>query len=244
MLREIVLSSTYRRSARRTPAARIDPDNLLLARGPRFRLPAETIRDNALTIAGLLDTTMGGPPVYPPQPAGLWRQTGRNEPKYVVATGPDRFRRGIYVVWRRAAPYPSFVTFDGPDRAACHPRRSITNTPLQALTLMNDRAYVEMALAFARRILTERPDAGDAQRIDFAFRTALARAPNASERQHLLEVVGRERLRLARDPAAVAELLENAAALPAGPNVDATEHATWFFVATILLNLDETITRT
>ena len=132
------------------------------------------IRDNALEVSGLLSRKMHGPPVFPPQPDNLWRQTGRNEPKYIIAKDEDRFRRGVYVIWRRAAPYPSFVNFDGPDRSACHPNRSRTNTPLQALTLLNDQAYVEMALAFTGRILRETPKASPEERIRHAFRTALS----------------------------------------------------------------------
>ena len=132
------------------------------------------VRDNALTISGLLSTKMHGPPVYPPQPGGIWRHVGRNAPKYVAATDEDRFRRGVYVVWRRGAPYVSFTNFDAPDRGACVVRRPRTNTPLQALTLLNDEAYVEMAMAFAYRI-TEINEATVDSRIQFAYRSALSR---------------------------------------------------------------------
>ena len=156
------------------------------------------IRDNALRISGLLSTKMGGAPIYPPQPAGLWRQVGRNEPKYLVATNEDRFRRGIYVVWRRAAPYPSFVNFDGPDRSACHPKRSRTNTPLQALTLLNDEAYVEMAKAFAKRILEGPGQNGGKSvrdKVVYAFRRTLARKPSAREAEVLVASFTRARNR-------------------------------------------------
>ena len=162
----IVASATYRQSSRVTPKLlERDPQNRLLARGPRFRLPAEMIRDNALAVSGLLSTKAAGPPVFPPQPKGVWRHVGRNAPKYIVATGEDRFRRGIYTIWRRSAPYAAFVNFDAPDRAACVVKRPRTNTPLQSLTLLNDAAYVEMALALATRMasnadLTSAPRAG------------------------------------------------------------------------------------
>ena len=126
----IALSGTYGQSSRVSPTVLDrDPRNLYFSRGPRLRMSAEMIRDNALRVSGLLSEKMGGPPVYPPQPDGLWRQTGRNEPKYVAAKNEDRFRRGVYVIWRRAAPYASFVNFDGPDRSSCFPKRSRTNTP-------------------------------------------------------------------------------------------------------------------
>ncbi len=240
VLRQIVTSETYRQSARRR--GDVDPENRLLARGPRFRMNAEMIRDNALAISGLLSLDAGGPPVFPPQPDGLWRQTGRNEPKYVAATDADRWRRGVYVVWRRAAPYPSFVMFDGPDRAACHPVRSRTNTPMQALALMNDRAYVEAAVGFAQRALSL-PATDDAQRVARAFRMALARRPSAQEAGLLEDVLARERARLVGDEAAAAALLGQAAAVGVAADVDRVELAAWFHVATVLLNLDEVITK-
>ena len=124
----IALSSTYAQSSSVTAEMlEVDPSNRFFQRGPRLRMSAEMIRDNALRISGLLSERMAGPPVYPPQPDGLWRQTGRNEPKYRAAANEDRFRRGIYVIWRRAAPYASFVNFDGPDRSSRLPSR--TNTP-------------------------------------------------------------------------------------------------------------------
>ena len=242
ILRLIVTSSTYQQSSRRSPEDSGDVHNVLLARGPRFRMSAEMIRDTALSISGLLSSKVGGAPVYPPQPAGLWRQTGRNEPKYVVDTGQDRFRRGIYVIWRRAAPYPSFVIFDGPDRSTCHPSRSRTNTPMQALTLMNDQAFVEAALGLARRIVGL-PEASMAARIDYAFRLAVARAPSYHERARLALAFAQEREAARSDPERAAELLNNLKALPTVDGVDPVELSGWFAVASILLNLDETISK-
>ena len=145
---------------------------------PRFRLPAETIRDNALAISGLMSDKMYGPPIMPYQPANIWRSVGRNQPKWVAAENEDRFRRGAYVVWKRAAPYPSFVNFDAPDRGSCTVNRGRSNTPLQALTLLNDPAYVEMALAFADRVLSESPSTDDRSRLQYAMKLAVARAPD------------------------------------------------------------------
>lgn len=240
ILKLIVTSATYQQDSRRTHDR--DPQNALLSRGPRFRMSAEMIRDNALAVSGLLSTKAFGPPVYPPQPAGLWRQAGRNEPKYVVDRDEDRFRRGIYVVWRRAAPYPSFVLFDGPDRAECHPKRSRTNTPMQALALMNDEAYVEMALALAQRVLVD-GGATRAARLRHAFRRVLMRAPTAAEAAHLDAVLDREQRRLRRNPAAVDRLLDGIRGVPVEAGLDRVQLASWFYVATILLNLDETISK-
>ena len=242
VLRLIVTSETYQQSSRRRGDE--DPENVLLARGPRFRMNAEMIRDNALAISGLLSLEMGGPAVFPPQPNGLWRQTGRNEPKYITATGADRFRRGVYVVWRRAAPYPSFVMFDGPDRAACHPLRSRTNTPMQALTLMNDQAYVEAALGLARRALTEgASEARDQDRLRRMFRLALARKASEAESRHLLNVLTRERRRLCRETDAAAALVGQAEAIGGAGDLADVQLAAWFHVASVLLNLDEVITK-
>ncbi|MEK6247439.1 MAG: DUF1553 domain-containing protein, partial [Planctomycetales bacterium] len=245
MLKLIVTSATYQQSSSASPAAqRADPDNILLSRGPRFRMSAEMIRDNCLKISGLLNQNMGGPPVYPPQPPGLWRQTGRNEPRYVVATDENRFRRGIYVIWRRVAPYPSFVNFDAPDRTRCVVNRPRTNTPIQALTLMNDQAYVEMAQAFAARVLSQVPGNDYHEQIKHAFQSCVAREPSDLETKTLERILLDEWTRFERDPGSAEKLLAGVV-LPAG--VERPENtslwAAWFCVANILLNLDETISK-
>ncbi|XZE53199.1 PSD1 and planctomycete cytochrome C domain-containing protein [Planctomycetaceae bacterium SH139] len=231
--KRIVMSSTYRQSSRlRRELLAVDPENELLARGPRFRLSAEMIRDNALHASGLLSGKMGGPPVYPPQPDGLWRHVGRNAPKYDTSQGTDRFRRGVYVVWRRSAPYASFTNFDAPDRAACVVQRPRTNTPLQALTLLNDPAYQEMALALAKRIAAY-PTATPQEKVEYGFRLCVSRRPQTHEANLLAAVYHRELERLRNDPLAVQKSTEE-------QNADL---AAWLFVANILLNLDETITK-
>ncbi len=236
--RLIVSSNCYQQSSKGTPAMFAeDPYNQLYARGPRFRLPAETVRDNALAVAGLLSHTLDGPPVFPPQPAGVWRHVGRNAPKYATSQGDDRVRRGIYVIWRRSAPYPSFTNFDAPDRASCVVNRPRTNTPLQALTLMNDEAYVEMAISLAQ-VIAGRKDLTSEERIVDAFRRAVSRLPTDAEVRVLADVYDRERSRYEQSPAAAEKLVGKQ---PAGVNT--TEIAAWFFVANILLNLDETITK-
>ncbi|MDA0933878.1 MAG: DUF1553 domain-containing protein, partial [Planctomycetota bacterium] len=239
LLRLIVTSETYRQSSRRR--GDVDPSNRLLARGPRFRMTAEMIRDHALAASGLLSLGLGGPPVYPPQPGGLWRQIGRNEPKYVTATGADRFRRGIYVIWRRAAPYPSFVLFDGPDRASCHPTRSRTNTPMQALALLNDQGFVEAALGLAR--LGASRDEAPSQALAWAFRRVLARKPNPSELAFLEDALSEEERRFEADPESARKIVDGSPAVPVDAGLDRARVAAWFQVATILLNLDEAVSK-
>jgi hypothetical protein len=241
----MVMSATYQQSAQVSPELLSqDPENILLARGARFRLPAETIRDNAMAISGLLSNQMGGPPVYPPQPAGLWNQAGRNEPKYTVQTGEKRYRRGIYVIWRRAAPYPSFVNFDAPDRMRCVAQRSRTNTPLQALTLLNDEVYVECAKALAARVMAQHPQGNLRQQIRYAMQLCVAREPTAMEEVTLEKVYRQELQEFTANPQMANGLIGNfqppaALTMPQDKN----EWAAWFCIANILLNLDETITK-
>ncbi len=219
VLRTIVTSATYRQSTNISPELLVrDDQNKLLARGPRLRLDAETIRDNALAIAGLLSLKQGGPPIRPPQPDGLWEKVGGQKYDYVVSPGEEQYRRGLYVVLKRSAPYPSFVNFDAGARMACTVKRSRSNTPLQALTLLNDPVYVEAAQAFARRIVAEQPNAGVDDRLRHAFRLAVARLPKEGEVQTLRALFEAQR-------------------------AASGESAAWQAVATVLLNLDETINK-
>ncbi|MCB9875114.1 MAG: PSD1 domain-containing protein [Planctomycetaceae bacterium] len=238
--REIVLSATYQQSSRITPdLLKRDPYNKFYARAPRFRLPAETVRDNALAIAGLLSHKMAGPPIFPPQPPNIWRHVGRNEPKYDTSEGNDRFRRGIYVIWRRSAPYPSFINFDAPDRASCVVARPRTNTPLQALTLLNDPAYVEMAIALAERIATADESMNVEDRVALAVKLCVARSATTAEVQHLAEVYRQQREHFEASHSDAKSLIGDQATSTA----DVQDIAAWFYVANILLNLDETITK-
>ena len=244
IIRLIVQSSTYRQSSVQSTVARDrDPTNQLLGRGPRQRLAAELIRDHSLFVSGLMSHRIGGSPTYPPQPDGLWKQTGRNEPVYEADQFDQRFRRGIYVIWRRAAPYPSFVNFDAPDRTSCVVKRPSSNTPLQALTLLNDEAFVEMAQAMAARVLQE--DAADTieGRVRYAFQLCLSRDPSAEELGVLRQMYHDERQRLANDLEAVAELTKNPLPLAVPAPKDPVEWAVWCCLANVLLNLDETITK-
>ncbi len=240
----IVMSDAFRRSPRVTPEAmETDPDNRLLSRGPRFRLPAEVVRDNALAISGLLSDKMFGPPIMPYQPDNIWRSVGRNQPKWEAAKNEDRFRRGVYVICKRAALYPSFVNFDAPDRGSCTVNRGRSNTPLQALTLLNDPAFAEMALALADRILSESPSADDESRIAFAIQLALARNASTYEISLLKNLLDSERQALRQDK----NLIAARTTVPfrgmklQTPNRD--ELAAWFAVANALLNLDETMSQ-
>lgn len=240
LIRTIVTSGTYRQSARvSSELLSRDDRNLLLARGPRFRLSAEGIRDNALAIAGLISLKQGGSPVRPYQPDGVWVKVGGQRYEYVVSTGEDQYRRGLYVVLKRAAPYPSFMNFDATNRMACRVKRSRSNTPLQALTLLNDPVYVEAAKAFARRVLLEQAGS-PADRLDYAFRVAVARRPKPAETAILKELFEAELDAMKKNPAQAKELV-GTFALP--PKVSPAEFAAWYAVCTAILNLDETITK-
>ncbi len=241
LLKTIVTSRTYRQASRISPELLARDDrNLLYARGPRFRLDAEGIRDNALAISGLLSLAQGGVPIRPYQPDGLWVKVGGQKYDYQVSPGEAKYRRGLYVVWKRGAPYPSFVNFDANARMACRVKRPRSNTPLQALTLMNDPVYVEAALAFARRILDERPSATAEERIAHAFRIATARDARPEEVAVLSELLASEKSARAADPRGTKDFIGDAAL---SKQADAAELAAWYAVAAALLNLDETITK-
>jgi hypothetical protein len=241
LLRTIVLSSTYQQSSHVTPQLlQEDDQNLLYARGPRFRLDAEGVRDNALAIAGLLSLEQGGAPIKPFQPDGLWDKVGGQKYDYVVSPGEQKYRRGLYVVLKRGAPYPSFINFDANARFTCRVKRTRSNTPLQALTLLNDPVYVEAAQGLARRMIVERPNADVQARITHAFRLTVARTPKAEEVAVLAKLFDAQLAAAKKDPAAARESLGKFA-LPSGTTVEA--FAAWYAVATALLNLDETISK-
>ena len=186
MHRMIVTSAAYRQSSQvRKDIQERDPENTLLSRQVRLRLPAELVRDSALATSGLLNTAVGGPSVKPPQPAGVAELRYANNGKWVESTGPDRYRRGLYIHFQRTSPYPMLMNFDAPDSNVACSRRARSNTPLQALNLLNDPVFFEASQAFALRVQEE--EAG--QRIDQAFRMALGRAPNARERERFAKYV-------------------------------------------------------
>ena len=244
MIRQMVLSGTYRRS-RQPSAPEIlakDPENRLLARSSHRRLSAEAIRDNALKISGLLVETMGGPAVFPPQPRGVLVRNGLVFEPYIPSLGANAYRRGLYTAWRRSAPPPNAMTFGASERTACRMTRSKMNTPLQALVLLNDEIFSEAALAFAERILDETPGDSDADRLEFSFFTALSRAPDDRERQTLLNFLAQRRMQLAASPGE-AEALLGQPRRPRRDDLPPAELASWFGVARVLLNLDEVIHR-
>ncbi|HMO63699.1 MAG TPA: DUF1553 domain-containing protein, partial [Verrucomicrobiota bacterium] len=224
-----------------------DPENRLLARGPRFRLQAEFIRDQALALSGLLNGEIGGRSVSPYQPAGLWEELSMREDSknfsaqfFVQSTGQDLYRRSMYTFVKRSSPPPQMSTFDAPDRETCTVRRPRTNTPLQALVLLNDPTYIEAARKFAERLLRERQT--DADRIAHAFRLATARPPRSAEAAALAEVLEAQRRHYAADRAAALKLLANGES-PRDEAFDPAELAAWTMVASAILNLDETVTK-
>jgi hypothetical protein len=238
--RLIVTSATYRQSSR-VPAelAERDPNNRLLARGPRVRLGAETVRDQALAAAGLLSSKFNGPSVMPPQPEGIWQVVYSGD-KWQTSTGEDRYRRGLYTFWRRTSPYPAMVAFDAPSREFCVVRRSRTNTPLQALVTLNDPAFVEAARGVAVRAMRE-GGARDEDRAAYLFRLCLARAAGEFEQARLVELYRSELAHYRQNAAAANILAGNEKSPPA--NLDAAELAAWTVVANVVLNLDETLTK-
>jgi hypothetical protein len=234
------MSATYRQSARVSPEllAR-DTENRLLARGPRQRLDAEMIRDNALAIAGILNPTLGGRSIKPEQPPGTWEINEMGGYGYDKSKGNDLYRRGLYVYWRRSTVYPSFITLDAPTREFCVAQRARTSTPLQSLVLMNDPVFVEAARAFAQRILREAgPD--DASRLVFAWRTTLGRQPSPQELAVLARTLSTQLETYRNDRAAAANLIQ-IGDLPRPEGLDDSELAAWTTVANVLLNLNETI---
>lgn len=236
MHRLIVTSATYRQASQtRADLTEKDPNNRLLARQNRLRLEAEIIRDCALAVSGKLERRIGGPSVYPPQPAGVYSftQVPRDWP---TSTGPDRFRRGMYTWFWRSAPYPALVVFDAPDANTSCTRRVRSNTPLQSLTLLNDPAYFELAQAFGERVCREAP-ANDADRIRYAFRLALCRTPSDSEAKRMLDFVRKQREALRGQEDDVRRLASNT------DRENLLDQAVFTLLARALLNLDEFITR-
>jgi hypothetical protein len=245
LVKTIVMSDTYRQRSDVTPAlAAADPRNLLLSRGSRFRLPAETVRDQALAVAGLLSAKMGGPPVMPPQPAGLWRST-YNTKTWVDAEGEDRFRRGLYTYLKRTTPYPSFTTFDAGSGEICQVRRIRTNTPLQALVTLNDPVSMEAAAALAVRMATDaagRPLHDPAAIAARGLRLALVRPLRPGEADPLVRLLRDARDRFAADPGA-AEALVGSSRAQVRPDASPPDVAARIVAASAILNLDEFLTR-
>ncbi len=236
LLKSIVLSETYRRSSEaHREADEIDPQQRLLARFPRLRLDAEAIRDSSLAAAGLLSERMFGPPVFPPQPDGVWTVIYSGS-TWNTSAGEDRHRRGLYTYWRRTVPYPAMATFDAPSREVCVSRRGRTNTPLQALVTLNDPAFVECAQGLARQVLST--ESGDEARIDAMMIRSLGRHPSSAEADELRALVEDQWIEWSARPIEARRFAED----PIGPlpsGVDPVEAAAWTAAASVLLNLDE-----
>ncbi len=242
-IKQIVMSSTYRQSSRAdVDAYRQDPANEWLARGPRFRLQAEFVRDMALSLGGLLNRDVGGPGVKPYQPPGLWVEVGLSgKPAFVQDHGTKLYRRSLYTYWKRSAPPPAMQIFDAPTREKCTIRRPRTNTPLQALVVLNDPQFVEAARKFAARLLSSSVES-DFQRMVTGFRMAAARLPKDSEVQLLLDVLQQATEKYTQHPEMAEQLLQTGeSARPT--DLDPAAHAAWTVVASTLMNLDETLTR-
>ena len=236
--RLIVTSATFRQSSGAAPRLlKRDPYNKLLARGPRFRVEGEMVRDIALAASGLLSPKIGGPSVFPYQPEGVWDRPYSKE-KWTISEGEDRYRRAIYTFIRRTSPYPSLMTFDAPTREFCTVRRVRTNTPLQALTTLNDPTFFEAAQALATRIMAAAgPDAS--ARAIYGFRRCVSRQPTHTELDRILTFYRQHLDRFQKDSGAAAKLVKG----HSSPSSDSAELSAWTMVSNVLLNLDETITK-
>jgi hypothetical protein len=244
MQRLIVTSATYRQASMASPALRErDPENRLLARGPRVRLAAEMIRDQALSLSGLLSTKMGGPSVRPYQPEGLWEQLSAfpGRKLFERSKGEDLWRRSVYTYWKRTVPPPSLTVFDAPTREFCVVRRQQSSTPLQALALLNDEMYVETSRKLAERMITE-GGSTPKQRLEWAFRLATSRQAKPAEVQVLENGLSRRLSQYRADRAAADKLLA-AGESPRNAGLDTAELAGYTTAASVILNLDEVITR-
>ncbi len=245
MVRLMVTSATYRQDSRVTPALwTADPENRLLARGPRYRLDAEELRDYALDVSGLLNFTMGGHDVRPYQPPGIWEAVGyttSNTAKYTQDHGEALYRRSLYLFWKRTAPPPSMITFDAPSREECRARRERTDTPLQALLMMNDPQYFEAARHLGYRMLREGGQ-DDTSRLRYGFRLATDRLPSEKEASILAESLASQRSRYAGNDEAAKKVI-SVGESPVPADVPAPELAAYSLVANLLLNLDEVVTK-
>ena len=241
IVRLIVTSNTYRQaSGTRAELRDRDPENRLLARQNRFRLDAEAIRDNALSVSGLLVQKLGGKSVRPYQPAGYYAHLNFPRREYQASKGEDLYRRSVYTHWQRTFLHPSLMAFDAPSREECTANRPRSNTPLQSLVLLNDPIYVESARKLAERILQAADS--NAERLDAAFGFVLQREPTEQEREVLMALVEKHASKYESTPKAIVELAKNGAA-PVAENLAPADLATWTSVSRVLLSLHETITR-
>ena len=231
----IVMSATYQQSSRITRELLAkDPENRLLARSPRVRLEAEVIRDAAFYSGGLLFEKIGGPSVFPPQPAGVTTEGTYGGLEWKISPGGDRYRRGLYTFTKRTAPYAMATTFDAPSGEVCVARREVSNTPLQALTLLNDPVFEEVAQALGQSIAAMSGSVDD--RVDALFRRCLSRAPDRDERAQLCQFFQSQKRRFD-----LGQL--DAAKIASAGTGEISERAAWTVLARVLLNLDEAVTK-
>ncbi len=245
-MKRLVMSATYRQGSRVTPEAMAkDPANRLLARGPRFRLDAEMVRDQAFFAAGILVEAVGGPSVKPPQPPGLWEAvayTDSDTAHFTADTESEKVhRRSLYTFWKRTSPPPQMTTFDAPSREACLVRRERTNTPLQALVVLNEPQFVEAARGLAERTLHRGGSTTD-DRLTYMFRLVVARYPDAKELTELGSALKDLMAHYASKPDAAKQLIAIGHS-PADPALDPSELAAWTMMGNVILNLDEAITK-
>jgi len=240
----IVTSQAYRQSSVTTPTlTQRDPENRLLARGPRFRLRGELIRDQALAVSGLLASGVGGPSVRPYMPEGVWDETNRygDLRNYKPGTGDALYRRTMYTIWKRTAAPPTMLIFDAPNREVCTPKRSRTNTPLQALALLNEVTFVEAARALAERMIAEGGDSITG-RLETGYRIACARRPDAEALAILQKGLEQRLTQFTAEPESARKLIQHGSSVP-DPSLPPAELAAYTVTANILLNLDRVITR-
>ena len=243
ILKQILMSATYRQtSASKLDKIEKDPENIYLSRAPRFRLQGEFIRDNALSVSGILNNKLGGPSVKPYQPPRIWNEVALNGGLfYKRDEGQKLYRRSMYTYWKRSAPMPSMVAFDAPTREKCVIQRPRTNTPMQALVTMNDVQFVEAARVFAQRILNQGGEDFDSQ-IDYAFLLATSR-PADDLRKRTFRNLYDSQLKEFRGDKKRAEDLLKFGEVKRDMSVDLAKHAAWTTVASAILNLDEVLTK-
>ena len=243
MIKQLVMSQTYRQSSRITPELlAADPLNTLLSRGPRFRLQGEFIRDNALHVSGLLNPQIGGASVNPYQPPGIWNEVSLNGAlKYKQDEGDKLFRRSMYTYWKRSAPAPNVLIFDAPTREKCVVQRARTNTPLQALVTLNDIHFVEAARKFAERIIAEGGETFES-RIQYAYKLGLARDASAEELAVCREVFEAQLKSFSADPESAKKYI-GIGESPRAEGIAPNELAAYAVITSMILNLDELLTR-
>lgn len=242
IVKTIVSSNAYRQSSKPNDVLHEkDPYNRLIARQSNWRLDAEIVRDNALLLSGLLEDKIGGPSVRPYQPVGYYSNLNFPKRKYVHDNGESQYRRGLYTHWQRTFLHPSMMAFDAPSRQECTAERPSSNTPMQALTLLNDPTYVEAARTFAARIIKEGGETPE-DRISWAYRQSLSRSPNPNELELINGMFEKHKMQYAQNPESASKLISTGES-PLIQGIDATEHAAWTSVARVILNLHETITR-